>query len=569
MRTNLPVTQREYLFPADQTLVSVTDLKGRITYCNPAFIEVSGYAKEELLGQPHNLVRHPDMPAEAFRDMWATIQAGLPWTGLVKNRRKNGDHYWVQANATPMKDGDRIVGFLSVRTLPSREQVQGAEALYATMRAEASEGRLVHVLARGAVLRQSLAGRIGRALKPGQRGVIFGVMVASASVVAAAVDVAGHWGWAAMPVAAAVAAWAVGRIVLAPLTGVVNDALRLAAGDLASGVQQGGSGAVGELQQALMQLSVNLRTVVADTRQQIEQLRLAAREIASGNQDLSERTESQASSLQQTAASMEEINTTVKNSSEAATLGVRLAAETTSATGRGDEAVQAVVTTMGGISESSKLIDDITRTVEGVAFQTNILALNAAVEAARAGEQGRGFAVVASEVRSLAQRSSEAAREIKQLIQQSAERVADGGVRAGQARERMQDVRHRVEQVHATLEGISQAATEQQAGIAQINEAVSQMDSITQQNAAMVEELAAAAAQLNLQVEEVDNSMRLFRLSKGDRTVAEADAVEMRRAAREPAQPSAPAARAAAAAPAAARKHAPAAHEAEPEWEAI
>jgi len=559
MRTNLPVSQREYQFPAGQTLVSVTDLKGRITYCNPAFIEVSGYAKDELLGQPHNLVRHPDMPAEAFRDMWATIAAGLPWTGLVKNRRKNGDHYWVQANATPMKDGDRIAGFLSVRTLPTREQVAAAEALYATMREEASEGRLVHVLARGAVLRQSLAGRLRRALTPGQRGQLFGAILACTAVAEGVALLAGAWGWLAVPVAAALATWAVSRIVIRPLAGVVEDALRLAAGDLATGVRQGGGGAVGELQQALMQLSVNLRTVISDTRQQIEQLRLAAAEIASGNQDLSERTESQASSLQQTAASMEEINTTVKNSSEAATRGVRLAAETTTATGRGDEAVQAVATAMGGISDSSKLIDEITRTVEGVAFQTNILAVSAAVEAARAGAQGRGFAVVASEVRSLAQRSSQAAREIKQLIQQSAERVADGGVRAGQARERMQDVRQRVAQVHTTLEGISQAAGEQQAGIAQINEAVSQMDSITQQNAAMVEELAAAASQLNQQVEEVDNSMRLFRLAKGDRTVAEADAVEMRRSARE----TGPAVRTAAApAPAATRQP-------ELEWEAI
>ena len=533
MRTNLPVSQREYLFPADQTLVSVTDLKGRITYCNPAFIETSGYSKDELLGQPHNLVRHPDMPAEAFRDLWATIESGLPWTGLVKNRRKNGDHYWVQANATPMKDGDRIVGYLSVRSLPTREQVQAAEVLYATMREEAAAGHRVHVLARGAVLRQNVAGRLLRALKPGQRGRLFGVMLLAAGVAELAALLGGGWGWVAVPVAAALATWAVGRIVLKPLAGVVADAQRLAAGDLASAIEQGGGGAIGELQQALLQLSVNLRTVVADTRLQIEQLRLAAAEIASGNQDLSARTESQASSLQQTAASMEEINTTVKNSSDAAVQGVKLAAETAGATGRGDEAVQAVVTTMGGISDSSKLIEDITRTVEGVAFQTNILALNAAVEAARAGEQGRGFAVVASEVRSLAQRSSEAAREIKALIAQSAERVADGGARAGQARDRIQDVRQRVEQVHATLEGISQAAVQQQAGIAQINEAVTQMDSITQQNAAMVEELAAAAVQLNQQVEEVDNSMRLFRLAKGDRTVAEADAVALRRAGRE------------------------------------
>lgn len=142
MRINEPITQREHLYPPHTTPVSVTDTKGRITYCNQDFIELSGFAKEELLGQPHNLVRHPDMPAEAFRDMWATVQQGQPWTGLVKNRRKNGDHYWVRANATPMLDGQRITGFLSVRTAPRREEIDAAEALYATMREEArQEGR--------------------------------------------------------------------------------------------------------------------------------------------------------------------------------------------------------------------------------------------------------------------------------------------------------------------------------------------------------------------------------------------------------------------------------------------
>ena len=118
MRNNQPVSGREFTFPADQTLISVTDLKGRITYCNKNFIAVSGYTEDELLGQPHNLVRHPDMPEEAFRDLWATIESGRPWTALVKNRRKTGDHYWVRANATPVRDGDRILGYLSVRTRP-------------------------------------------------------------------------------------------------------------------------------------------------------------------------------------------------------------------------------------------------------------------------------------------------------------------------------------------------------------------------------------------------------------------------------------------------------------------
>ncbi|MCB1997055.1 MAG: PAS domain-containing protein, partial [Rhodoferax sp.] len=130
MRRNLPVTSQEYPLRDGMTIVSRTDLKGRITYVNEDFIEAAGFTLDELIGQPHNMVRHPDMPEEAFADMWKTLQAGRPWTGLVKNRRKNGDHYWVVANATPVLEGGRAVGYMSVRTRPTREQVAAAEAAY-------------------------------------------------------------------------------------------------------------------------------------------------------------------------------------------------------------------------------------------------------------------------------------------------------------------------------------------------------------------------------------------------------------------------------------------------------
>ena len=159
MRTNLPVTQREHPFPHGDTLVSTTDLQGRITHCNAAFVELSGYERDELLGQPHNLIRHPDMPEEAFRDLWATVAAGKPWSAVVKNRRKDGDHYWVMANVTPLMEGDRPVGYMSVRTEATREAIAAAERLYATMREERRSGRLVHVLRAGRVVDLSLAGR--------------------------------------------------------------------------------------------------------------------------------------------------------------------------------------------------------------------------------------------------------------------------------------------------------------------------------------------------------------------------------------------------------------------------
>ena len=532
MRINQPNTQREFAFPPGETLVSVTDLKGRITYCNPSFIAVSGYSREELQGQPHNLVRHPDMPADAFRDMWETIQSGLPWTGLVKNRRKDGDHYWVQANATPMTNGDRITGFLSVRTQPTRDAVSAAERLYAQMRGEAETGRLVHILRRGQVVRRDLLGRARDMFTPGLRGNLLGVQIAVTAAVAACAGMPAMATAVIALLAAVAATWIIWRLAISPLKAVAADANRMASGDLAHSVATGAPGVVGELQQALMQLSLNLRTVVLDTRTGVESVRVAAQEIAAGNLDLSSRTESQASSLQETAASMEQINATVKQSAESAVQGASLAHDTAAVTRRSNEAVQAVVETMDGIAQSSNRIKDIIQVVEGVAFQTNILALNAAVEAARAGEAGRGFAVVASEVRALAKRTADAVREIKQLIAESSERVALGSSRSGDAQKRMDEAQQAVSKVNAVLDVISTAAIQQQAGVSQVNEAVTQLDSITQQNAAMVEELAATAQSLQGQVEAVNNSMRLFRLAPGELTVAEVDAVTLRREAK-------------------------------------
>jgi aerotaxis receptor len=530
VRINQPVTQRPYNFLEDQTLVSVTDLKGRITYCNSAFVEVSGYSHAELLGQPHNLVRHPDMPAEAFRDMWDTIQARLPWTGLVKNRRKNGDHYWVRANATPMLDGDQITGFLSVRTCPSAESVAAAEGLYARMRSDQAAGRETFVLHHGQVMRMDLMGRVQRMLSLQTTGkLVLGQTVAMLAVLAGVALGLPLPALAALAlVAGAAVVFSTVALTVRPYAALVADANRLAAGDLSHAVQVGSGGLVGQLQQALMQMSVNLRTVVHDVRLEIDQLSIAVQEIADGNQDLSARTESQASSLEETAASMEQINGTVQQSANTAQRGVELANHTSAIATDSNEAVVSIAQTMDGISGASKRISEIIHLIESIAFQTNILALNAAVEAARAGDQGRGFAVVASEVRALAQRTTAAAKEIKTLISSSTDRVRLGEEQTATALERMAAALSAVGKVKTSLEEISNAATEQTLGVAQVNEAITQMDSITQQNAAMVEQLAATAKSLHVQVEGVSSSMRLFRLRKGEASVAQADAVALR-----------------------------------------
>jgi aerotaxis receptor len=264
MRTNLPVSGNVYTLPPDQTLVSVTDLKGRITYCNPAFVEVSGYSGAELLGQPHNLVRHPDMPAEAFRDLWDTIQNKQPWTGLVKNRRKNGDHYWVRANATPMLDGTQVTGYLSVRTAPSSAEVAAAEQLYARMRADDQAGRRVLSLKHGQLVRLDLVGRVQRLFRPGMTAKLGWTQLASMAVMLTVLGLdLPFWAEAlAFCLVTSITFWFVWSMTVRPLTTLLADANHLAAGDLSHPMQQDGMGLIGQLQQALAQMSVNLRTVV-------------------------------------------------------------------------------------------------------------------------------------------------------------------------------------------------------------------------------------------------------------------------------------------------------------------
>jgi aerotaxis receptor len=541
MRNNLPVTQHEYRFPAGATLVSTTDLQGRILYCNPSFIEVSGYEKHELLGQPHNLIRHPDMPAEAFRDMWQTIQSGLPWSALVKNRRKNGDHYWVQANVTPLMDGGRPVGFMSVRTCPSREQVAATEALYAGMRNEQAGGRLLHRLHAGQLQRADWRGRLQRLAHP-SLPVQLGLLSTLACTLSVALAQAGGGlAWLAWPGAlllGLLAAWRACALTTGPMEQLLKAANRMAAGDLTGTIPPGRADLTGRLAQALAQLNVNLMSIVRDARHEVEQIRSASEEIATGNQDLSSRTESQASSLQQTASSMEEITGTVRQSADTAQQAAGLARDAESITQRSSEAVTQVTQTMQAISQSSRRIAEIIQVIDGISFQTNILALNAAVEAARAGEQGRGFAVVAGEVRSLAQRTTAAAREIKQLIGESAERVGSGEQQVGTARETMEAALASVRRVNTLISEISLGANEQLTGISQVNDAVTHLDTLTQQNAAMVEELAASATGLTAQAGVVAEAVSVFRLDRLEQR-PQPDAVALRRQGRQQREPQA------------------------------
>jgi methyl-accepting chemotaxis protein len=306
------------------------------------------------------------------------------------------------------------------------------------------------------------------------------------------------------------------RQILHPLEQAVQVAELVAHGDLSSSIDTTGKDEVGALLASLNTMQTNLRQMVVNVRQGAEGVATASSEIASGNHDLSSRTESQASALEETAASMEELSAQVKQNADSARQANQLAMSASTVAVKGGEVVGQVVETMKGINESSRKIADIISVIDGIAFQTNILALNAAVEAARAGEQGRGFAVVASEVRSLAGRSADAAKEIKSLISASVERVEQGTSLVDEAGVTMTEVVGSIKRVTDIMGEISAASNEQSLGVAQVGEAVTQMDQATQQNAALVEEMAAAASSLRSQAQELVQVVAVFQLGAAD-----------------------------------------------------
>jgi methyl-accepting chemotaxis protein len=306
------------------------------------------------------------------------------------------------------------------------------------------------------------------------------------------------------------------RSITGPVAEAVSVATAVAEGNLCESVAVRGKNELGQLMQALSAMRDHLSNVVTQVRQGSEGVATASAEIAQGNNDLSARTESQASALEETAASMEELSSMVKQNADSARQANQLAASASTVAVKGGEVVAQVVDTMWGINDASRKISDIIGVIDGIAFQTNILALNAAVEAARAGEQGRGFAVVASEVRSLAGRSADAAKEIKTLINASVERVERGSILVDEAGATMTEVVVSIKRVTDIMGEISAASNEQAAGVAQIGEAVTQMDQVTQQNAALVEEMAAAASSLKSQANELVQVVAVFKLGSSD-----------------------------------------------------
>ena len=483
------VTQNEYPLDDDTTLMSTTDVHSYITHANDTFVQVSGYQLDELTGQPHNMVRHPDMPKAAFADMWYTLQQGEPWSGIVKNRRKNGDHYWVRANAVPMVRRGQVTGYMSIRTRATAEEIAAVEPLYRAL----NDGRCKKRIHKGLVVGKGWLGKLPAMPLRWRVRSVMAVLFAGLAATLAATSA----GW--LPLAAAAVVMLMGTLlfeqqIVRPIENVARQALKVATGERNSVQHLNRSDELGLTLRAVGQLGLMCRWLINDVSSQVVSVRDGSDRLAQGNEDLNDRTRQTVANVQQTVATMNQMAASVQSNSETAAEVDKLSVAASSAATKGGNAMQTVVKTMDDIADSTQRLGSITSLINDIAFQTNILALNAAVEAARAGEQGKGFAVVAGEVRHLASRSASAANDIRKLIDASASKVQSGSEQVHAAGRTMDDIVVQVKNVTQLIAQISHATSEQATGLSELTRAVAELDSITQKNADLVEESARISA---------------------------------------------------------------------------
>ncbi|BCA38075.1 methyl-accepting chemotaxis protein [Kluyvera ascorbata] len=479
----------ESLMDDHTTLMSTTDLNSYITHVNDAFVKVSGYSRHEMLSQPHNMVRHSDMPKAAFADMWRTLKQGEPWSGIVKNRPKHGGHYWVRANAIPQVRNGKTIGYMSIRTKASEEEVAAVEPLYQALREERSNKRLY----KGRVISKRWWGKLSAI--PLRWRVIsimsaFYLLLAASLLALSAPVMAVLASALILLLTTLVLEWQIVR----PVENVARQALCVATGERNSVDPLPRSDELGLTLRAVGQLGLMCRWLINDVSTQVNSVSDGSDVLARGNEDLNQRTQETVVNVQRTVATMSQMAASVQNNSQTAAEADKLSLAASGAAAQGGQAMHRVVQTMEDIADSTQRIGSITTLINDIAFQTNILALNAAVEAARAGEQGRGFAVVAGEVRHLASRSATAANEIRQLIEASASKVQSGSEQVHAAGRTMDDIVSQVQNVTQLIAQISQSTSEQATGLSDLTRAVAKLDEITQKNAGLVAESANVSA---------------------------------------------------------------------------
>ncbi len=512
MTTDGSVTQREHEFSPDATLMSTTDVHSYIQYANASFISVSGFSAETLMGATHNIVRHPDMPKQAFADMWSTLRGGHAWTALVKNRRHNGDHYWVRANVAPVVRGGTLRGYISVRTRPTRDEIAVAERLYQLFRLGQARGQAFY---RGLVVRSGWLRWISFGKKCSLRARVGAIVGGAYGALAVGLALLPTDYRAELVLACLAGAWATVQLLdwqlLRPIRQVERQAADVATGGFDANVRLDRADEVGMLMRSVNQAGLNVRALVADVAEQADALQSIASQVDGACQDLAGRTEDASARLGAASTSLGLLTQSVLDSTRSSAAARQRFDDMGRTCGSAQALVSQVQTAMTGIQGASARIGSIVGTMESIAFQTNILALNAAVEAARAGANGKGFAVVAAEVRALAMMSQSSAREIRALIEDSVARVETGFRSAEQSTGAMNRLLGEFDQLRGLVDAIGRANESQSAEIAELGTMVEAIGEAGRRNARMGEECQAAAVVMRQQSVALSNAVGVFR----------------------------------------------------------
>ncbi|NLR75696.1 methyl-accepting chemotaxis protein [Leeia aquatica] len=543
MSSAVVVTDRETILPDNTFIYSRTDLRGIIVEANHAFAEISGYVPEELIGKPHNVVRHPDMPKEAFTDLWRTLKAGRPWRGMVKNRRSDGGYYWVVANASPVRENGQVIGYQSVRTKPSREQIAEAEAIYRRIREgdkslSIEQGRVVRKLPAWLDWLMSLSGHMAILAFVFGLHALFGLFdilqIHTPAWMGDGLDML------SIPIFLYIVLFFIPKLnrdvhtiddyfEKALQTGELAGEMNLSRRDQLGRVARQAYGLVSSLRAALLcvqDATVQVARASSDMGEQVTQVEQSAHEqnratgsTAAALEEMSASVLHVAEMAGKAGASTREVGQQAQHSADTANqaaAGILRLADTVKASSR----------TVEALGHSSTEIGNIASLIKEIAGQTNLLALNAAIEAARAGEQGRGFAVVADEVRKLAERTTSATGQIDELIgkirqdaeqavssmQSGAQQVEDSVQKVEEARQSLQTINTHMQLTVTEVNGIANAAHEESQAMGSISQDVSQVVSLTDSTLHAVEATRDEFAKLNRVLERMQLSVKQFRL---------------------------------------------------------